>query len=231
MASAQYRIRWTTLRRWGGCFILSGSIVFGLMSILHPPTFDPFATSDAMSKIIASKHWALIHWGLAIGITLLGLGLLTLHAWLVRHEQAAFSWFAKGTTLISTALWLSIFVFEAAGGTVLAQAFFHPTTTPAMVHLITATWAATLATGYVAAMLLGFAALLWSMDLLRTRRFPTGFVWLGIISSTALILAQPLTWFKPDAALFILVPPAAGFGLWLLYLGWQLWAGSLSADD
>lgn len=231
MASARYRIGRATLRRWGGCLIWVGTLLFGLISMLHPPTFDPFATSDAMSEIIASKYWSLIHWGLAIGMTLLGLGLLTLHAWLERLQPSAFSWFATGATVISTTLWLAIFVFEAAGGAALAQAFFHPTTTPAVASLITATWAATLAIGYAAAALLGFAVFLWSLDLLRTRRFPAGFVWLGIISGAALMVAQPLTWLNPNAALFILAAPAAAFGLWLVSLGWQLWASARLAND
>ncbi len=231
MASARYQVGRAALRRWGGCMIIAGTLLFGLISILHPPTFDPFATSDAMSEIIASQHWSLIHWGLAIAITLLGLGLMALHVWLERLQMTAFSWFAKGATLISTTLWLGIFTFEAVAGTALAQAFFHPTTTPAVTNLIAATWAATLAAGYAAAALLGFAALLWSIELLRTRRFPAGFVWLGIISGAALMVAQPWTWLNPDVALFILAPPAAAFALWLLSLGWQLWMSARLTDD
>lgn len=224
MASERHPGDSSAVRRWGSCFIFSGSLLFGVMSVLHPPTFDPYATHDAMSEIVATKHWALIHWGLAVGITLLGLGLLTLHVWLQRAGQAAFSSFATGATLVSVALWLGILVFEAAGGAALAQAFFHPTTTLAVGHLLGALWAATLATGYVGAMLLGFATLLWSIDLLRTQRFPAGFAWLGIVAGAALMIAQPLTWRYPGAALLILIPPASGFGLWLLLLSWYLWS-------
>ena len=209
---------------------MSGSVLFPVLSLLHPPLFDPRAAEAAVSAILAEPAWEPLHWGLAVAILQLGLGLLTLHV-LLSERGARYSPFAAAAALISTTLWMLIFVAEAAGGVPLARAFVPARAGPdalspatqAVAGVVTAAWSATLAIGYAAAALLGLSALLWSLDLCHLNLFSPWIGRLGLIAGALMTVAQPLGWLWPELGLLLVVPPAILFMAWTIWLGWLLW--------
>lgn len=215
----------------GGIFALAGIILFTGLSVLHPPTFNPNAIGEAMAEIAATPYWASIHWGLAVGSTLLGLGLLSLHQLIKQIARSSYTYLATGAMIISTTLWSLIFIAEAAGSTNLARAYLQvagatqdPATT-AMMHVVTFLWRAVLAVGYGAAFLLGLAVLFWGVDIRQTRLFPPWTAWLGMIAGALVAITQPLGWIFPHTAIWLLGPPAALLAIWVLAIGWLLWKG------
>ncbi|HEY8450056.1 MAG TPA: hypothetical protein VIL95_06210 [Bacillota bacterium] len=221
----------------GACLVL-GTVGFATLSALHPPTFDPRAVRKTVQAILAEPFWALLHWGLLAAVLVLACGLAGLHHLLRASGAAVWSPWARAFTWASTTLWSAIFVAEAAGGTTLArglargwgwpsaggsaalpEARLDGAAAAAIEGIAGALWSSTLAIGYVAAFLLALAIGLWSLDLARTRLFGDGPARLGLWAAAAALPAQPLAWFFPAAALWLLVPPTFGLAVWTLWLG------------
>lgn len=219
----------TVIQRLGGLSAIAGIVLFAGLSVLHPPTFDHRDIDGVIMEIAATPYWAPLHWGLALGSVLLGIGLLTLHSLLKREDYARYSYPAAGSMITSTTLWSAIFSVEAAGGRLLAGAYQQaaphagsPAIAESVRLLVHSAWSSILAVGYVAALFYGLAALLWSLDLLEVRFLPRWTAWLGVTAGALVVATQPLGWLFPEMVLWLLGPPAALWALWVAVMGWYI---------
>lgn len=217
-------------RRWGSAALVSGTVLFGAMVALHPPTVARFPVAEVLEQILATPWWALNHWGLLIAVSLMGMGLVALHTEIVRQKGGVFAPFALIALIVSLTLWSLAFTFEAAGGMPLAAGYAAGSSAiaadplgPVALGVLEFLWSSILALGYVAASFLSLAVLLWSVDLSLSRIYPPWVHWLGMLGGASSILVQPLGWSFPQTALLWLALPTAAVAVWLLAIGILLW--------
>lgn len=223
--------------RAGALALGVGTVAFAVSSLFHPPTFDAWDASHALTDAIEPR-WKLDHWALLISILLIHLGLFALHRWALssRRPVGAHLAFACGTA--SFVLWLALFVFEATGWPLLAEAAAaawggvpdkasllaaDPRGPGAIIAVTRSVWAGVIALGYSAASLLGLAIAWWSCALLKSERFPGWLARVGVVAGVLTAFVQPLALGMPRLGLWFEAPAAAILGLWLLITVWAMW--------
>lgn len=223
------------VRRLGSISLIAGTVLFAAATAFHPPTVSPGDTQESLLAA-ALSHWTLDHWALLAATLLLFPGLLALGETVRSVASSGFSSLAAGCAVASFVLWTLLFTFEAAGWPVLARKLGQETArligaagsaslaeVSGLMAVAEAGWRTTLATGYVAAFLLGAAAALWGLDLLSLSLFPAWFGRLAVAAGLTTAIAQPIAWSSPALALPLLAPGAALLAVWFLAAGWFLW--------
>lgn len=224
--------------RWGALALAGGAVLFGLASLFHPPTVNPW--DPTVSLVEATKvEWIVDHWALLIAVVLVYFGLFAFHSLIGREEKARWSPSAYAFAVTSLALWVAIFLFEATGWPVVAKAFAghemaeagagtgdigKATGTEDLLMIAArALWAPTLSVGYAAAFFLGVAIFLWALDLVRVKQSPLWLARLGAITGAVVAVVEPVALGAPRLALWWLIPAAALLGLWMLAAAWWMW--------
>lgn len=93
-----------------GIIGLIGIFIFGLFSLLHPPTFNPWDTINTFEKVSHHHFWVLDHIFILIGITFWLLALAAGQSLLSR--EGALKKVGAWLFIVSLALWIVILTFE-----------------------------------------------------------------------------------------------------------------------
>lgn len=212
--------------RLGSLALAVGTLLFGGVSLFHPPTVNPWVANTPLAEA-AHPGWVVDHWVLLVAVTLMHLGLLTLHTRLSASETALRSSVACALAVGSLALWLAVFLFEVTGWPIVAKAVAQGAqgvaAGAALEVVARALWATGLSVGYAAGFLLGLAIALWSADFEVAFQGSCWFARLGIIGGVYTAVVQPLSLAAPSVALWLLIPAAALLGAWLLWTAWLAW--------
>jgi len=214
------------LLRIGALALLSGALLFGVASLFHPPTVNPW---DPTRSLVAATHgwWVVDHWALLISVLLVHFGLFAFHAGISGGRRSAkrAGWrsIALAFAVASLILWSGIFLFEVTGWPLLAEALTVPRSSPELMPVARALWATSLSLGYAAAFFLGLSILCWCLVLVGWTRLPVWFPRLGVIAGSVSAVVQPLALAFPRIALWLLIADAALVGLWFLAAAWVMW--------
>lgn len=225
------------LMRLGSLALFAGTLLFGVASLFHPPTVNPWDPGHALAEATQAR-WMLDHWTLLTAVLLIHLGLLALHgtvcgeAW-VRSGGRSRGWrdVALAFAAASLTLWTGIFLFEVTGWPVLAGA----QQVTGVLTVARALWALSLSLGYAAALFLGLAVLGWSLELIgrghareRSGRssIPAWFARLGVVAGAITAVVQPAALGLPRLAPWLLAPASLLLGAGFLAAAWVMWQGA-----
>jgi len=218
-------------QRTAAAALALGTALFGIGTLLHPPTVR---REDLMHVVRegATSRWLADHWLLALSIALMTVGLAGFHAALaarpgVRRGVASL---AAPLGAVSAVFWMALFVFEAAGWPAIAAALAQSSgPAPQLLAVAQAFWSTSLALGYAGGALFAVVVGLCSVALLRGGPGGSlnGFARLGIVTSLVGMVTQALAWLFSSLALVVLIPAAIVFGVWLGAAAWCLWHRNL----
>ncbi len=107
--------------RWGALALAGGALLFGLASLFHPPTVNPWDPTVSLAEA-TEVAWVIDHWALLAAVILVYSGLLILHGLVGGHDERGDRSLPYALAVVSFALWVAIFLFEATGWPVLAKA-------------------------------------------------------------------------------------------------------------
>lgn len=208
-----------------------GTILFGLGSLLHPPTVR---REDLMHVVRdgATPMWLADHWLLTLSTVLIVVGLAGFHAALAAHTdiRRGMAELAAPLGAASATSWIGLFVFEATGWPEIAAALVQSGAggfagASALLPVAQGLWSGVLGLGYAAGALFAVVIGLWSAGLLLSGETRTvgAAAWVGLVASGVGIVTMALAWMFSSLALYLLIPAALLLGLWLLLAAWRLW--------
>jgi hypothetical protein len=103
-----------SLRRIGAVCAIVGALVTGISNGMHPELAEP---AGIVKNAATASGWAVVHWGLIIGMVLMQLGYLAFATTLRTSEsEHARDWGSLSVPMLTLglALWLSVFAAEAS---------------------------------------------------------------------------------------------------------------------
>ena len=107
--------------RWGALALAGGALLFGLASLFHPPTVNPWDPTVSLAEA-TKMAWVIDHWALLAAVILVYSGLLIFHGLIGRHDDRGDRSLPYALAVVSFALWAAIFLFEATGWPILGKA-------------------------------------------------------------------------------------------------------------
>ncbi|WP_138420362.1 hypothetical protein [Aquibacillus sediminis] len=197
-----------------GVIGIIGSVLFVLFTILHPPTFNPWNSTDTFEKVSHHSFWVIDHIFITIGLVFWLVGLSA--AKVVIHEHGILKTVGSSMFLLSLGIWIIIMTFEIGIIPMLVHAIEQHQSEVLLTFWFVIFGFGLLA-GYFAFIFTWIGVLLYSLAL-QKEKFPKWFRLSGVWSSLLGVLGIIISLLYMDYVIIILGLTSGPPFIWTIIL-------------